>query len=188
MSKSKKPRNVLSEILYAPTKDINSMMNPLAKLVRMIFADLNIRPNRFFMMLNQYLNDPMNGFPTPEKRSSERGNIQKELAKKQITFKTLVKLIRVLNAKRAGLTLTLEWHDGRVTQHSISTDVMSSFEADIMNVLTAVDENGLPKVNGSNEDNMTEFLNMLNDDTEAPSKWENASDDEDDDYYEEDDV
>lgn len=185
MANQKKRRSALSEMLYAPVRDMDARMNPLAKLVRTIFADLNIRPNRFYMMLNQYLNDPMNGFSTPKEKASERGNIQKELTKKQITFKTLVKLIRVLNARRAGLTLTLEWHDGQVTQHHINTNNMSSFEADIMNILTSVNEQPTPDVQKDKED-LQIMLEMLDSDTETNSRWENVrDDDDDDDFYEE---
>lgn len=184
MNKPKRQRNALSEILYSPRKDMNAMMNPLARLVRTVFADLNIRPNRFFMMLNQYLNDPLNGLHTPEKRSSERGNIQKEFAKNQITFKTLVKILRVLNAKRVGITLTLEWHDGTVTQHSEFTDVMSSSEADIMNALTTVNEEKIIRSSKrKSKSNLKAFHDMLDDDTEPVALWQ----DPEDDNYEDDD-
>lgn len=177
MANNRRSRNALTTILHTPNRDIhNTNMNPLARLVRVVFADLNIKPNRFHMMLNKYLDDPMNGFHTPEKRSSERGNIQKELAKPNITWKTVVKLVRVLNPKRIRLSLEFDWHDGKTTRHVVQTEVRAGHDIDIMGIITNVN-NKVPKTDPRRNSDVVKYLDMLDDDTEHYPEWEDEGDD-----------
>jgi hypothetical protein len=87
-------RNALTELLYHPKKDFNVPMSPISRLIRSIFSDLNIRPPQFNVLLQQFLNDPNEGFNTQEARSSENGNIKKEFSRHNSTFKTLLKLTK----------------------------------------------------------------------------------------------
>lgn len=180
MTNKRKQRNALTDILYTPKKDMDRPMNPLARMVRVIFSDLNVRPPKFYMMLNQWLNDPQNGFNQPEKRSSERGNLQKELAKNSITWKTLSKLISVLNPKRVKLVLVFEWHDDSITSHEVVSTVVSSSGFDMKNMI--MQAGTVTKYKPQDRTEFDQMLDALDDDSEASAGWH----DEEDDYVDDD--
>jgi hypothetical protein len=136
------PKNSLTDILQSSAKDRDNTvgLSPLSKLIRDVFSDLNIRPHQFNTLLQQFLQDPINGFDTPEAKSSENGNIKKELSRPNATFKTLVKLIRILNPAEVEFSLRFIWHNKQETYHRTKVHVPSDREGDALNMLMMTSE------------------------------------------------
>lgn len=160
MNESKKDRNNLTDILQNGRQTINRPMSPISKLIRVILSDLNVRPHQFNTLLKNYLNDPLNGFDSPESKSSENGNIKKEFSRENSTFKTLVKLTKVLNPEEVEFIVRYKWHNGKETEHNVGMGVPSFTEIDALNMLPlTAPEKDKPKVS---LDEIYKAIDMLN--------------------------
>lgn len=121
--------NSLKEIVADTDKQVGQSSNPLAKLYRTILLDKNITHNTIDHYLNQYLDDPIHGIPKNSKdRSSERGNLLKQLGKNSISWKIFTKGLQLLRPRAVRLTLTFTDQRGEVTYHSI--DLQGTGEPD----------------------------------------------------------
>lgn len=110
----------LDRMLVDPRKEIYRAKGPLAKLYRRILWDLDIKPNKMNALILQYLDDPQNAIPNNGKaRSTERGNIIKDLSKTEMTWKNFVKGIRLLRPPRARFIVEMDWPDGMRSIHEI---------------------------------------------------------------------
>lgn len=140
-------RNNLTEILQGGRQTLNRPLSPISRLIRVILSDLNVRPHQFNTLLKNYLNDPMNGFDTPEAKSSENGNIKKEFSRDNSTFKTLVKLTKVLNPDEVEFSVRYKWHNGKDTTHNVQMHIPSFTDIDVLNMLPlTVTEEEKPRV------------------------------------------
>jgi len=153
--------NTINELLtQSKFKKQEVNLNPLAKVIRTILADLNVRPYQFNILLKQYLDDPINRFETNDSKTSESGNIKKEFSRDNPTFKTLVKLTRVLNPVETTFSVKYKWHDGTETEHSIDINVPSFRMEDIRNLTPTTNENRKTKATTLEEiNNAIESLN-----------------------------
>jgi hypothetical protein len=78
----------------------------LAALLRKIFTQNGIDHDRFAIYMEDYLNDPRNKIPQNIKaRTSERGNLRKELLNTRITWKSFIKGLRFLKIDRAEISV-----------------------------------------------------------------------------------
>ncbi len=161
-NKGKFNKNNLTEILHSGHKGVNKPMSPISKLIRIILSDLNIRPHQFNNLLKNYLNDPMNGFDSPEAKSSENSNIKKEFSRENSTFKTLVKLIKVLNPLEIEFSVKFKWHNGKETSHKTSVVLQSFNDADALNMITIT--NPVPNKPKTTIEEINKAIEMLNDD------------------------
>lgn len=135
-NKPKVNKNNLNEILHSSSRSINVPLSPISKLIRVILSELNVRPHQFNTLLKNYLNDPLNGFDTPEAKSSENGNIKKEFSRDNSTFKTLIKLTKVLNPDEVEFSVKYKWHNGKETTHKTSVVIPSSTDVDVLNMVS----------------------------------------------------
>lgn len=120
MSSNKAASKNLSHILSATNKRITEAKNPLARLYRQILSDLNVSSMAMNNMMAKYLADPRNRIPNdPKRRSSERGNLMKELSKNSITWKVFEKGIRLLGPEEMTFEVHLKWNAKRITIHGL---------------------------------------------------------------------
>lgn len=114
----------LSRILNDPRKEIQLARNPLARLYRKILMDLQIKPDTMNDNMLRWLDDPHNGIPNNgATRSSERGNLIKEMTRANMTWRVFMKCIRFLRPLNIKLTVELEWPGHRKTQHELFVKV-----------------------------------------------------------------
>lgn len=106
----------LDKILSARDKGLSEAAGPLARLYRQILLDHNIDWYKMNNLLNRYVEDPRNRVANDRKtRSSERGNMIKEIARPDMTFKVFFKGIRLLAPVRARFEVHLEWGSKKKT-------------------------------------------------------------------------
>lgn len=87
----------------------------LAALFRGILFDLGISPQRFGILLDNYIRRtrPSN----IKEAASLRGNLKKELTKPTMSFKVFVKGLVFLNVRRFDISIRLYHFDGTTTEH-----------------------------------------------------------------------
>ena len=104
-------KNKLNRILTSPDKDIKKTFGAngvLSRLFRQILWDLNIGPNRFGTLLQEYILDARNGVPNNKKdQTSARGNLTKEFSRPQMTWKVFMKAMRFLQIVRIEFVVKL---------------------------------------------------------------------------------
>lgn len=107
-------------MLVDPRKEIHRANGPLAKLYRRILWDLDIKPEQINALILKWLDDPKNGIPNNGKsRSTERGNIIKDLSKPEMTWKNFVKGIRLLRPLRVRFIVSIDWPANLTSVHEI---------------------------------------------------------------------
>lgn len=113
----------LKEIVADTDKQVSQSNNPLAKLYRTMLLELGVNHYTIDQYINQYLDDPQLGIPKNSKdRSSERGNLLKQLGKPAISWKIFTKGLHLLRPRHVKLTLTFTDQRGRVSNHSIDLE------------------------------------------------------------------
>ena len=153
--------NTINELLtQSKFKKQEDNLNPLARVIRTILADLNVKPYQFNILLKQYLDDPINRFETQDSKTSESGNIKKEFSRDNPTFKTLVKLTRVLNPVETSFCIKYKWHDGSESEHAIDIKVPSFRLEDIRNLTTTTDTKN--KMKAATLEEINKAIEILN--------------------------
>lgn len=113
----------LRDIVADTDKQVSQSRNPLAKLYRTILLEKNITHSTIDHYLTQYLDDPTLGIPKNSKdRSSERGNLLKQLGRPTISWKIFTKGLRLLRPRHVRITLTFTDQRGVVTNHHIDLE------------------------------------------------------------------
>lgn len=93
-------------------------MNLLSLMFREIRNDLVITPMYWDIRLSQYLKDPRNGVvQTSRGKSTERSNLNRELARQEMTMHNFIRGMRVLRPIHLKFIIMLEHRDGRRTTH-----------------------------------------------------------------------
>jgi hypothetical protein len=122
--------NILTSQDYgiSKTKGIGGI---LARLYRQILMDLQVRPNRFNLLLKEASD---NAKQTITDKSVSKyftaGNLRRELEKPEMTFKVFMKGVRLLKVVNFKICLELTFASGKKTIHS--TDVnLGSVQEDI---------------------------------------------------------
>ena len=99
--------------------------NPLSRLFNKIRYDLGITPARVGLLVENYLNNPLNNIPkTGKERSTERGNLMKQLKADDMSIKVFLKALSVLQPKHIRFTVEFTNQRDRTTSHSIDFDVV----------------------------------------------------------------
>lgn len=110
----------LNRMLVDPRKEMHRARGPLAKLYRRILWDLDIKPEQINALILKWLDDPKNAIPNNGKsRSTERGNIIKDLSKPEMTWKNFVKGIRLLRPQRVRFIVSIDWPSSLTSVHEI---------------------------------------------------------------------
>ena len=99
----------------------------LSNLLKRIFFENNINPNRFHYYLTKYLEDPINGVPQNKKDfSSQRGNYIKEINKPSITWLVFIRGLRIINVSKFTISINIHRDFGSDTTHSLTVDLGKS--------------------------------------------------------------
>lgn len=115
----------LARKLSDPQRGINQVTSIPAKLWCIILADLGIDIHQLCRYIQAWLDSPANQNLTPEKRSSTRGNIIKEMIRPEMTWKVLMKCITVIRPFKVDIVIRLH-HDRDskfVTEHTYTTSI-----------------------------------------------------------------
>lgn len=118
----------LHSMLLSPTKDVTKARGILARLFRQIMMDLNITPMMFNNLMIKYLSNPANGnFNDGKSRSSERGNLIKEIRRPNMSWNVFLKCLRFLNPISIRFEVHLSWGGKRSTTiHGIDIKLANS--------------------------------------------------------------
>jgi len=116
--------NSLGEKLEKPDKGFRDATGVLGKLFSVICRDLGVTESLMNDRIQQYINNPVNGVPADNKaRSSERGNIMKDLAAPDMTWKKFLKFLRIMTPKHVRFEVHLGWRNNLETVHSLRVDM-----------------------------------------------------------------
>ena len=86
---------------------------------------MGITPARVGLLVENYLNNPLNNIPkTGKERSTERGNLMKQLKADDMSIKVFLKALSVLQPKHIRFTVEFTNQRNRTTSHSIDFDVV----------------------------------------------------------------
>lgn len=78
----------------------------LAALFRKILGDLRITPQKWLVLLHEYVTDKRNGVPDNRRdQTSMRGNLAKEFSRDRMTWKVICKGLRLLGYRRFKITI-----------------------------------------------------------------------------------
>lgn len=123
MARLKHEPLTVDRMLNSQTKEVGSAASVLSKLFRIIAADLNLRYADYNRMVNQWLDDPLYGIPNdPKRRSTVRGNLNKEIVRPEMSFRTFLKALSACTGTESvKISLTLKRKGSkRVTEHEIN--------------------------------------------------------------------
>lgn len=93
----------------------------LASMFLKILYDLGINETRWNHLMTNYVMDKRNCIPANNRdQSSARGNLQKELLKRKMTWKVFCKGIRFLNITKFDFVIRAHHANGKITEHTKS--------------------------------------------------------------------
>lgn len=93
----------------------------LASMFLKIISDLGINETRWNHLMTNYVMDKRNCIPANNRdQSSARGNLQKELLKRKMTWKVFCKGIRFLNITKFDFVIRAHHSNGKITEHTKS--------------------------------------------------------------------
>lgn len=119
-------RNKMVRILMSKDKEMTKThggAGVLSRLLRRIFFDLGIGLQHWSSLLHEFVMDSRNGVPNTRKdQTSMRGNLTKEFAREQMTWKVFIKAMRFMKFPRIDITVRAYRDDGTYTDHTESVD------------------------------------------------------------------
>lgn len=114
----------MNQLLTAPDKGAGKtpgINGVLSKLFRQLLLDLNVNPMRWGALMSDFIKDVRNGVPDNRRdQTSIRGNLTKEFARPQMTWKVFMKAMRFLQVSNVKITIEVT-HPGR--EHPTVTSV-----------------------------------------------------------------
>jgi hypothetical protein len=119
----------LSDMLTSSDKGASQATGVLSRLFRQILKDRNTSMQQWTNLMLRYLDDPNNNIPRNGKdRSSARGNLNKELKRKRMTWKVFRKAMKFLAPKWIRFEVHAGWHDptSPVSIHTINLDIYNT--------------------------------------------------------------
>lgn len=139
----------MTQLLTAPDKGASKTQGingVLSKLFRMIMIELNVGGMRWGTLMHEFVKDARNGVPDNRRdQTSIRGNLTKEFARPQMTWKVFMKAMRFLQVRNLKITLEIT-HDARENPTVVSVNV--PLELPVAAVLEETEE---PQVPGESE-------------------------------------
>lgn len=122
----------VNTILTDSFRSIVKARGPLSRLYRIILADLKIGPMVWDRLMERYLDDPNNHIPKSGKqRSTERGNLSKQLTSDPMSIKGFLKGMKFLGATRLKITVEITRRK-ETSVHSVELEMAS---ADVQDTL-----------------------------------------------------
>ena len=126
--------NELNDLLEHENKKIYEAHGVLARLYRQILFETRVTPRHMDRLLQLWVADPRNAIPDDGKsRSTERGNLIRELSSRDLTWRVFLKGIRLLRPIDIHLEVHLRWSRKKVTIHGFTmrlTDIEIDLEGD----------------------------------------------------------
>lgn len=123
----------MEKILTSPDKGISATRGIggiLARLWRQILDDLQVKPNKFELLLSDFINSAKRGVPEHRiSRHFTRGNLRRELEQPTMTFKVFIKGMKFLKVVRIRFVVELEHSGGRKTLHETAVDLGGGSDA-----------------------------------------------------------
>ena len=127
----------MKAVLASPDKGISKTYGAngvLSRLFRQMLHDLNITGPRFGNLLYDYITDSRHGVPNNKKdQTSIRGNLTKEFARPQMTWKVLCKALRFLQIVKIDLVIKAYHANGKTSLHSTVVQFGSRKELHLFN-------------------------------------------------------
>jgi len=118
-------KNQMANILAKTDKDVGGTYGPngvLSRLFRKLLLTMNVNENRWNILMHAFLNDPRNGVPNTRKdQTSMRGNLTKEFARPQMTWKVFCKAMMFMQFVHFEVCIIARDKHGR--EIAFSTDV-----------------------------------------------------------------
>lgn len=116
--------NDKTDFLADRNKGVNEARNILARLFRQMLRDLRIDHTLWHRKMIQYLANPRNLVAgTSTERAYARGNLNKELRRKRMTWRTFSdKAIPFLNPLRVRFIIEADWPNGKTTRVMTTID------------------------------------------------------------------
>lgn len=110
------------EMLDDPKRSINETTHTLARLWRVILSDTKVQPHTWDWLMREYLRNPhFSQARTSKDRSSERGNLNRELSRPELTWNTFMKGMDLLHPYSVRFIAEITWREGtEPTQHSVT--------------------------------------------------------------------
>ena len=84
-------------------------LNDLAKWVRGICFDLNLKPTTWNKLLNSYMKDTFDDKLTPAKIKSDINNINQTISKKSVSWKLFKKFLKIISKGDVHMSFEYEW-------------------------------------------------------------------------------
>lgn len=125
----------ISRLFSHPEKLIGEADNFLAKLFRIYLVDQNIGLERFNAYVGKWINNPIYGFlKDPSKRSSARGNLNKEILRPNMSPDVFLKAMAAMGNEDVEIVMRTR-RNGRDTwtEHAISINKIPEIVAATMN-------------------------------------------------------
>lgn len=120
-------KNGLTEMLEDPQKQLTKTYGVngiLARLFRTMLRDRKIGGYKFALLMNQFLSDPRNKIPDNKKdQTSNRGNLNKEFQKGEMTWKVFFKALRLMRVVKFEITLHAVYENGDESWHEVPVDI-----------------------------------------------------------------
>ena len=119
-------KNNMQKVIAAPDKQVSKTSGAngvLSRLFRQVMSDLNVTGPRFGNLLQHYILDSRYGIPNNKKdQASKRGNMTRELASAQMTWKIFIKAMRILQFTKVEFIINCHHQDGKTSLHSTVVD------------------------------------------------------------------
>ena len=95
----------------------------LAALFRKILGDRKITPQKWLVLLHEYVTDKRNGVPDNRRdQTSMRGNLAKEFSRDRMTWKVICKGFRLLKYRKFKITIQGWDENGQEHVHDYTVD------------------------------------------------------------------
>lgn len=125
----------INRLLTCPDKRVGEATNMLSKLFRIYLAESNIGVERYNRLVSQWLNDPANGIgKSPNRKSSHRGNLNKEILRDDMSPKVFLKTLRVTGVEEVEFTIRVKRKGYEYyTEHSVGIENLTEYVANMIN-------------------------------------------------------
>lgn len=127
---SDEKKHAIEKIVKSPEEAMSNTVGPGGIVTRLwytILHELQMRPNRFEFLLNEYIlhNQRMSSAGTSKPaRVLTRGNLRRELLDNpSMTIRSFIRGIRVIKVRQIKLSVELTFFTGKTSIHSTSVDL-----------------------------------------------------------------
>lgn len=119
-------KNEITKILTAKDKEVTKTPGAngaLSRMFRQMLWDLEINLPRFHNYMMDFISDTRNGVPDNKKdHSSVRGNLTKEFAKPQMTWKIFCKAMRFIQLVKIDFVIKAYHVNGKTSLHQVTVN------------------------------------------------------------------